>query len=142
MILGGLVAVLSCAATVNANAAPIGGDTCRYTVHVPRDLDMPGTTSFDTLITRTGGCAVQLLHLPQQGMSTEYMIYSTDTVKASRTTKSWSVHYFGDEAKNDWLDISAMPSGTYIVHLMACGNAGEFTLRIGGASGPDPIAGF
>jgi hypothetical protein len=116
MKLPGLLAIvlLACAAFTTG--------TCTYELRVPPDLDVPGTPHFDTTIVRTANCSKHLLRFPPQGTETEYTL-SHDTVKRS-------VHFTHDEVDKQWLDITHLPSGTYNVHLQACGNGGFFTLRI------------
>ena len=100
----------------------VGITECRYELHIPPDLDVPGTPHFDTTIVRTATCTKHLLLLPPQGTETRYIILM-DTVERD-------VHFGFDDESKQWLDISLMPVGEYRVNLFACGNGGSFTLRI------------
>src|SRR5262245_62118402 len=98
------------------------GDACRYFLRVPPDLDVPGTPHFDTTIVRTHACAEQYLWFPSGGTETMYIV-RMDTIKRE-------LHFFTGETEKQWLDVAGLPSGTYAVSMMACGNGGGFTLRL------------
>lgn len=98
-------------------------DTCSYTLRVPPDLDVPGTPLFDTTIVRLPGCTSHWLQFPAQGTSTTYRLQRDTIVREVG-------FYMHDESEAQWLDISALPAGTYQVTLLACGNGGGFALNI------------
>ena len=101
---------------------PISLDTCRYLLSVPADIDVPETPAFDTTIVRTPSCKQHLLHFPSWGTGTSYKLNGNGVER--------EVGFAMDEKEKQWLDITDFPSGSYNVHLMACGNGGFFTLNI------------
>ena len=97
-------------------------DACRYFLRVPPDMDLPGTRHFDTTIVRTFACKEQYLWFPSGGTETSYVV-RMDTIERK-------LHFFMGETEKQWLDVADLPSGTYNVGMMACGNGGGFTLRL------------
>lgn len=97
-------------------------DTCRYSLIVPADLDLPGTRSCDTTIVRDHECRQQLLHFPPWGTRSDYRITGNGIVD--------TIGFAFDQDSLQWLNITEFPNGRYNVHLVACGNGGSFTLDI------------
>ena len=75
-------------------------DTCRYSLKVPVDIDMPETRAFDTTIVRTVGCKYHLLHFPTWGTGTTYKITGGGVER--------EVGFVTDEEEKQWLDIAAV----------------------------------
>lgn len=105
-----------------AKATPMQLDTCRYMLRIPADLDYPETPHFDTTIVRNSTCKSHLLHFPAWGTRSDYVL--------SGNGVSDSLGFFFEEEQLQWLDVSALPAGIYRVRLLACGNGGDFTVKI------------
>ena len=100
-------------------------DTCFYTIHVPADIDVPGTPHFDTTIVRAINCKKQFLKLPEWGTQTTYTLTRMDSVVHVQREISFhfSQHY-------GMIDITDLPPGAYGMGLLACGNGGGFTIYL------------
>jgi len=105
-----------------AQGLVINLDTCYYSLKVPPNLDFSETATFDTTIVRGGPCGVHLLRFPPWGTQSDYYITGDGMVD--------SLGFTFDQDSLQWLDITTMVTGSYAVRLLACGNGGDFTLRI------------
>ena len=111
----------------NSSATPPveTADTCFYIVNVPPDIDFPETPHFDTTIVRADNCKTQVLKLWGWGTQTGYTLTRNDSViKVYKSVSFWAGQPYGI------IDITNLPSGTYGMGLMACGNGGGFTIRL------------
>jgi len=102
------------------------GDTCFYRIKVPQDIDKGGL-HFDTTIVRTKSCLIHILNLPPWGTGTDYTLAPQDTTLSRNIGKSMANLHSGRKGA---MDISGLPVGEYIMHLVSCGNGGFFILRI------------
>jgi hypothetical protein len=109
------------------NSVSNHSDTCFYQLHIPADLDHPETPFYDTLFIRDTSCKIQIVRLPSQGTETEYHLTGTINGK----TYSRNAHFlYGKTSNSNLMDITDLPSGTYRMQLLACGNGGGFGLTI------------
>ena len=94
-------------------------DTCFYLLKLPADMDIPTTPHFDTTIVRSSNCSVHVLRLGSWGTFSTYQLSSIGT-------KLHSVNCSAGEP--GIMDITDLPTGTYRMYLMACGNGGGFKI--------------
>src|SRR5688572_11307844 len=76
-------------------------DTCFYEISCGADLDMPQTPAWDTTITRTGGCDIQVLAMRSWGTETQYTMSGPEGVTGSC--------HFTHEMGSNLIDITGMP---------------------------------
>lgn len=118
----------SCAGTALAQHKPANNDTCFYSIHIPADMDKPGTPHYDTTIVRKKGCKENAIRFDGWGFETNYVLSPANT-SSIKGFKERSAHFFMPQ-QNGAIDITDLAEGIYSIHLMACGNGGFFTVRI------------
>lgn len=106
----------------HSNVSDAPPEKCLYLVKLPADLDLPNTPHFDTTIVRSVGCKHHVLHFPGWGTGTTYKLDGNGVER--------EVGFTNGDKKEQWMDITDLPTGSYSVKLWACGNGGNFTLRI------------
>lgn len=111
----------------------VNTDTCRYTVDVAADLDMPDSThrrSTDVWLLRSPYCATHLAHFPAWGTETKYTIEGGPGSGVDTSGQEAVLHSIGKRAEQLSLDVTSWPPGDYSVTLVACSNGGSFLLKL------------